>query len=324
MLIQPEDLQKELKRPALRLLDTRPQAEYAKGHIPGAVRVEVKSWQDLGKKEGGLHDAKAWGENVGNLGIAADSQVVVYGSAPTDTARIWWTLKYLGLPNVMILDGGWNLWAKEKRTADDTIPTIEVVKFEPKFQADRLEEMDSLKKAVRSGAVTVVDTRSAAEFTGRRSEASGRTSPVPSTWSGRNCWPKMAASSHPNSCGHCSRARHKTGANRRDLLTSGGRASVEAFALELAGYPKVRCSCVAGSSGARMPRLPWSRSNGEMTPTVISTDTASTPLQCGRNPDQAYATRTASSLRLTPPNRGRRSRATGSSAQPGPWRSFRW
>src|ERR1019366_2776764 len=68
MLIEPGELQKRLQQTGLRILDTRPQAEYAKGHIPGAVPVDVKSWQDLGKKEGGFHDAK-WGEKVGQLGI---------------------------------------------------------------------------------------------------------------------------------------------------------------------------------------------------------------------------------------------------------------
>jgi thiosulfate/3-mercaptopyruvate sulfurtransferase len=73
------------------------------------VPVNVKSWQDQGKKEGGFHDAKAWGEKVGELGITHDSHVVVYGSNLTDTARIWWTLKYLGHQNVAILNGGWQL-----------------------------------------------------------------------------------------------------------------------------------------------------------------------------------------------------------------------
>ena len=41
------------------------------------------------------------------------------------------------------------------------------MKYEPKFQADRLEEIDSLKKSLRSGKVTVVDTRSTDEFTGK-------------------------------------------------------------------------------------------------------------------------------------------------------------
>jgi thiosulfate/3-mercaptopyruvate sulfurtransferase len=41
------------------------------------------------------------------------------------------------------------------------------VKFEPKFQADRLEEIDALKKSMKSGKVTVVDARSTEEFTGK-------------------------------------------------------------------------------------------------------------------------------------------------------------
>jgi 3-mercaptopyruvate sulfurtransferase SseA/precorrin-6B methylase 2 len=167
MLIQPEELDKELKRPGLRILDTRPQADYARGHIPGAVRVDVKSWQEQGKKDGGFHDTEAWGRNVGQLGLTHDSHVVVYGSAPTDTARVWWTLKYLGLRNVAILDGGWALWSKEKRPSETATPVVEAVKFEPKFQADRLEEIDALKKGLSSGAVTVVDTRSRDEFTGK-------------------------------------------------------------------------------------------------------------------------------------------------------------
>jgi thiosulfate/3-mercaptopyruvate sulfurtransferase len=40
------------------------------------------------------------------------------------------------------------------------------VTFEPKFQADRLEEIDSLKQALPSGKVTVVDARSTKEYTG--------------------------------------------------------------------------------------------------------------------------------------------------------------
>jgi thiosulfate/3-mercaptopyruvate sulfurtransferase len=129
--------------------------------------VEVKAWQQLGKKEGGFHDAKAWGEQVGRLGIGHDSRVVVYGASLPDTARIWWTLKYLGLRDVAVLDGGWALWARERRPTDTSAPAVEAVQFEPKFQADRLEEIDSLKQSVRTGKVTVVDARSKEEYTGQ-------------------------------------------------------------------------------------------------------------------------------------------------------------
>jgi thiosulfate/3-mercaptopyruvate sulfurtransferase len=166
MLTVPEELQKRLNEPGLRILDARPQADYLKGHIPGAVWVNVKSWQQLGSKDGGFHDAKAWSDQAGRIGIGNDTPVVVYGSSLPDATRIWWTLKYLGLPNSTLLDGGWELWSKQKRPIDNATPRIEALQFKPSFQADRLEEIDSLKKCVQSGTVTVLDARSTPEFTG--------------------------------------------------------------------------------------------------------------------------------------------------------------
>jgi thiosulfate/3-mercaptopyruvate sulfurtransferase len=167
MLVQPEELQKDLQRPGLRILDTRPPPQYAKAHIPGAIRVDVRRWQQLGGREGGFHDAQAWAKEVGQLGIALDTAVVVYGSQLTDTARVWWTLKYLGLESVAILDGGWERWLKEKRPTDASSPRLEAVTFRPNFQADRLEEMNLLRNDLRNGKVTLVDARSEGEFTGK-------------------------------------------------------------------------------------------------------------------------------------------------------------
>lgn len=166
MLIQAEQLRPMLTQPAVRLLDTRAADEYAKGHIPGAVRVETKDWQKLAARDGGLTDTAAWANLAGQLGLAPDTHVVVYGANPTDTARIWWTLKYLGHPNVAILDGGWDRWVKLKQPMDTETPAIAATSFEPKFQKDRLAEIDPLKSSVESGDVTVVDARSAKEFTG--------------------------------------------------------------------------------------------------------------------------------------------------------------
>ena len=167
MLIEPAELRKKRHEPGLRILDTRPLSEYTKSHVPGAVLVDVKNWQEQGKKVGGLNDAKAWGEKVGQLGIGHDSKVVVYGSNLTDTARIWWTLKYLGLREVAILDGGWQAWVEEMGPTENATAMIDSLPFEPKFQADRLEEIGSLKRCVQTGKVKLLDTRSADEFSGK-------------------------------------------------------------------------------------------------------------------------------------------------------------
>lgn len=242
ILTEPEELDKMLKQSELRILDTRPQAEYEKGHVPDAVPVDVKSWQELGKTQNGFHNANAWGKKVGQLGISHDSQVVVYGGNLTDAARIWWTLKYLGLRHATLLNGGWQVWVKEKRPTDTVSPKIAAVEFQPKFQPDRLEEIDSLKKLIKSGKVAVVDARSSDEFTGKevRGKRGGH---IPSAkhleW--KELLAKDGRFKSPERLRELFRRRGITPDQTAvTFCQSGGRASVEVFALELAGYPKIK------------------------------------------------------------------------------------
>jgi thiosulfate/3-mercaptopyruvate sulfurtransferase len=168
--------------------------------------------------------------------------VVVYGGSLPDAARVWWTLKYLGLADVALLDGGWERWAREGRPTERATPQAEARAFQPSFQADRLEEIGALKKAVQSGKVTVVDTRSREEFNGQevRGKRGGH---IPGAKHLE--WKELLAED----------GRFQTPAQLRELFRrrgidpgqtavtfcqSGGRAAVEAFALELAGYPKVK------------------------------------------------------------------------------------
>ena len=110
ILVEPDQLQKKLNDNNLRVLDVRSQDEYTKGHIPGALQVDVDDWKNLATADNGLHDAKGWTEKVRPLGLKEGSHVVVYGGKLSDAARIWWLLKYLGARNVSILNGGWEWW----------------------------------------------------------------------------------------------------------------------------------------------------------------------------------------------------------------------
>jgi thiosulfate/3-mercaptopyruvate sulfurtransferase len=68
---------------------------------------------------------------------------------------------------VAILNGGWNAWSKEKRPTETAVPKVAALRFEARFDADRLEEIDALKAGLKSGRAKLVDTRSQAEFTGK-------------------------------------------------------------------------------------------------------------------------------------------------------------
>lgn len=164
MLIDVDQLQQKLDDKDLRVLDVRSQAEYDKAHIPGAVRVDVAEWKNMAAADNGFRDAEGWTKSVSPLGLEKDMHVVVYGSKLSDSARIWWLLTYVGVENASILDGGWEWWIKKERPTETSTPNVAAIEFKPEFQADRLEEIESLKKSLSAATIKVIDTRSIDEF----------------------------------------------------------------------------------------------------------------------------------------------------------------
>lgn len=167
LLVEAKALAQELGKPQLLVLDTRAAKDFDLGHIPDAQRVDMKTWQAQGKKPGGFRDAAGWAQLVGALGISHSTRVVVYGDQLPDTARAWWILKYLGLREARILDGGWKSWVKAGGPVTRDTHKVQVARFQPAFQADRLQEIEPLKETLRSGKARVVDARTTDEFTGK-------------------------------------------------------------------------------------------------------------------------------------------------------------
>lgn len=168
LLVEPAQLQNKLNDPSIRILDVRAANEYRKGHIPGAVSVDISDWKALATADGGLYDAMGWTDKIGPLGIAPRSHVLVYGGRLSDAARVWWLLKYVGVENASLLNGSWETWMDSDRPVETSMPKVTGTQFKPRFQTDRLEQMDSLKNALKSDKVNVVDTRSDSEFAGGR------------------------------------------------------------------------------------------------------------------------------------------------------------
>ena len=87
---------------------------YRKGHIPGAVFVDLD--RDLSGEPGpaGRHPMPApdrFQAAMRQAGVWQDRPVVVYDDADsTAAARAWWLLRYFGHGQVQVLDGGYRAW----------------------------------------------------------------------------------------------------------------------------------------------------------------------------------------------------------------------
>ena len=126
---------------------------YASGHLPGAVGVDLD--RDLAGPVGdgsqGRHPLPEPGRLQRALrrwGIDEDSSVVAYDDADgSSAARAWWLLRWAGLRDVRVLDGGIAAW-----TAAGLPLTTEVPSPEPG------------NVAVRPGAMPVLDAHAVAEL----------------------------------------------------------------------------------------------------------------------------------------------------------------
>ena len=110
-LLTPKELQARLTDPNLRVIDIRDPKSYAAGHIPGAVSAPYAQWRGPAANPGELLALSKLTTLVQALGLtpATHAVVVSSGADATDfgsSARMYWTLKVLGLKDLSALNGG--------------------------------------------------------------------------------------------------------------------------------------------------------------------------------------------------------------------------
>jgi thiosulfate/3-mercaptopyruvate sulfurtransferase len=193
LFVSADWLDQNLKNPKVRILDIRKVEAFKEGHVPGAVNLFYGAWV---MKKGDLRNEFPNPDDLGDLiagaGVAGDSWVVVVGNAGnvsdlTELTRVAVTLKYAGIGNVAILDGGYDKWLKEKKPVSQEVQKPASTDFKPKWNAKMLVDkkyvMGALKKA------TVVDARGPDAFFGvmkldfvdKAGHIAGATS-LPSVW----------------------------------------------------------------------------------------------------------------------------------------------
>ena len=100
-------------------------AGYAKGHIPGAVFVDLDTELSGPPGSGGRHplpEPAALQAVLRAAGVRAGHPVVVYDDEPPAAARAWWTLRWAGHREVALLDGGYRAWVAAGHPVSTDLP----------------------------------------------------------------------------------------------------------------------------------------------------------------------------------------------------------
>jgi thiosulfate/3-mercaptopyruvate sulfurtransferase len=241
LLIEPTQLSQPDVAKKYVVLDARDSTKYKTSHIPRAFWVDHEQWA---KAFGHGKDAEGWGKRIGGLGIGPDTKVVVYDDNFTkDAARIWWILRYWGVKDVRLLNGGWVGWKTGKYQTEDTETVPTSVKFEAKARPDRLATKEQLLDSLKGGKLQIVDARSEKEFCGVEKLINKRAGAIPGAKQLE--WIDLIEKDTH---------RFKSATNLRKLFEqadvaldkptathcqSGGRAAVMAFGMELMGAKDV-------------------------------------------------------------------------------------
>jgi thiosulfate/3-mercaptopyruvate sulfurtransferase len=156
-------LEQNLNNTKVVIVDLRKVEEYKAGHIPNAVSALYGSWAIT---KGGLRNEPPANDDlfdvIGSAGIGSDSIVVLVGRTDgiperTDITRVAWTLKYAGIPNVAILDGGYNKWTADKKAVFTDTVKPKAKPYQAKVNGALFVTKDYVAKSL--GSATVVDVR---------------------------------------------------------------------------------------------------------------------------------------------------------------------
>jgi thiosulfate/3-mercaptopyruvate sulfurtransferase len=177
-LVSTDWLARELGAPDLKVLDASaqlpaanrdPRAEYAEGHIPGALFLDLPTLKDgESPVPNALPTAAQFAERMAVLGISRDDRVVIYDdSAVKTSSRAWFILRMNGMREIALLDGGLAKWKAEGRALESGAAEPVAGSLEPS-SADwtNVRSKEEMLGNIASRSEQVLDARDAGRFTG--------------------------------------------------------------------------------------------------------------------------------------------------------------
>lgn len=170
-LLSPQELQAKLVDPQVRVIDIRDAKSFAADHIPGAVHASYRQWRGPDSSPGELPPLPKLTQLVQSLGLtpAVHAVVVSSGADASDfgaTARVYWTLKLLGLKELSVLNGGVKAWRAAKLPLNKVEVMVAASGYEPKLDASLIATTQDVAQRIKSGDSALIDARPEAFFNG--------------------------------------------------------------------------------------------------------------------------------------------------------------
>lgn len=171
-LLTPAELQPLLSQPQVRVVDIRDPKSYAANHIPGAVNAPYAQWRGPASNAGELPPVQKLAALVQSLGLSPATHAVVVSTGKDTTdfgamARVYWTLKSLGLKELSIVNGGMQAWTAAQLPLSQTAPQVTPSSYQAQFDTSLLATTDDIRRHVDLSNATLIDSRPDAFYQGQ-------------------------------------------------------------------------------------------------------------------------------------------------------------
>ena len=169
------------QRTQVKILDLRDEAAAPDvAHIPGALPAPYGDWRGPASNPGQLLPLADFTALVRHLGLSAQTPVVLVASGedPSDfgaPARVYWTLKWLGLKRLAILNGGMTAWqAAGLPLTRQPTPKAAPSDFTPHLDQALLATRSEVAQDLHRPHVLLLDARPKAFYLGREKAPAAR------------------------------------------------------------------------------------------------------------------------------------------------------
>ena len=138
---------------------------YLNGHIAGAIHSNSDVYEN-GYPRWFLLPDDQLKSAIGNMGITVDTSVVVYSNSPIFAARLWWILKYGGVEDVRLLNGGYNEWVAAGYEVETAINEPVAVTYEGTPDHGLIATTDYVETNFNNTDIILADVRTYDEYIG--------------------------------------------------------------------------------------------------------------------------------------------------------------
>lgn len=171
LVIDAEQLQENLHRKDLRILDLSSLENYQHGHIPGAIHVDSKLLlSGAAPVPNKIPSAEQLTDLLQNLGIDENCHVVTYDDQMGPLAgRMIWSLHCAGIKNCSFLNGQFSAWQDKGLPTETRTNTPEKSNYiVSSLNQDLIADIPYILEHHNDSKTRIWDARSADEYSGKK------------------------------------------------------------------------------------------------------------------------------------------------------------